>query len=200
MLGQRFGRLIVVSIGSGRSVLVKCDCGMEKEVTRSNLQGGNTNSCGCLKRKLIGDRSRTHGKRWTAEYGVWLNMRSRCFNPKNKHYKDYGGRGIKQCERWDDFSKFLEDMGERPSREHRIERRDNDGPYCPENCCWATEYEQSRNRRSTHNVTYHGVTKCLTDWQAITGIPRKQIAYRLNRGWDIEDVFNVPVIYGRNTH
>lgn len=195
-----FGRLTVISWEPGQKAKVSCICGNEKIVMRSNLRSGGTTSCGCLHKEVIGALRRTHGKRWTPEYFVWLNMRSRCMNPKNKHYKDYGGRGIKICDRWDSFSLFLEDMGSRPSPKHRIDRKDNDGSYSPENCRWVTEHFQQRNKRSNQLITHKGKTMCLVDWQNETGIPRQRIAYRIKMGWSMDDVFGVTPILGRNSH
>lgn len=88
----------------------------------------------------------THGGTYTREYRVWWDMHQRCGNPKNERYPKYGGRGISVCERWADFGLFIADMGPRPSSDHSIDRKDNDGNYEPNNCRWATRSEQQRNK------------------------------------------------------
>lgn len=116
-----------------------------------------------------------------------MGMIMRCENPKEKAWKDYGGRGIKVCDRWrDSFEAFLEDMGEPPSRDHCIERVDNNGNYEPSNCIWATMSEQLRNRRNTCFLTAFGETLCVEDWSKRYGIHRNTLKNRLDRGWDIE--------------
>lgn len=134
-----------------------------------------------------------HGMSYTVYYRTWSNIKSRCLNKNTKFYKDYGGRGIKICDRWlNSFENFYEDMGERPSNKHSLDRIDNDGDYCKENCRWATWIQQSRNSRNTRMITYKGETYCLTKWAEMLDIKYSALIYRLNKGWNVEDVFNKP--------
>lgn len=105
-----------------------------------------------------------HDSSKTRLYAIWRGMSARCYNPNNKSYKNYGGRGIKMCDEWrKSFTKFRSDMGERPTPEYTLERIDNDGDYTPENCKWATWTEQSNNRRVT--VRYKG--KLRKEWASL---------------------------------
>lgn len=154
LAGKTFGRLQVVSlIRKPRRWVCICSCGSSTEVTTNRLNSGNTKSCGCLKRSVLGDATRTHGlanSRLTGyvnrTYGIWQAMRGRCMNPNNSRWESYGGRGIKICKRWNSFENFLADMGEVPER-LTLERVNVDGDYKPSNCKWATWEEQARNKR-----------------------------------------------------
>ena len=154
LIGKVFGRLTVVSlIEKPRRWVCTCSCGVSTKVMTSRLNNGNTKSCGCLKRNVLGDATRTHGlanSRLTGyanrTYGIWQAMRGRCMNPNNSRWDSYGGRGIKICKRWDKFENFLSDMGEVPEN-LTLERKNVDGNYTPRNCKWATWEEQAKNKR-----------------------------------------------------
>jgi hypothetical protein len=128
-------------------------------------------------RKPWGHLAETHGKSRTPVYRVWQSMRNRCENPKDKRYHDYGGRGIRVCERWQKFENFYADMGE--SMGLQLDRKDNDGNYCPENCRWATRQQQQRNRRTNQLVQINGVTLCVKEWCLGYGINWDSIYVRV---------------------
>lgn len=155
--GKTFGRLTVFAKcskrGPSNSVywLCKCSCGGSARVTTHMLVHGKVRSCGCLFTEMIVKRNTTHGLCAVPEYKVWRSMHDRCGNPNKAEYVNYGGRGIKVCDRWQSFKNFYADMGSRPSSKHTIERINNDGNYEPGNCVWADRSTQCLNRRRFKN-------------------------------------------------
>lgn len=111
-------------------------------------------------------------------YHVWRGMRMRCQSPNATSYELYGGRGITICPEWDDFWTFAFDMGDRPPGT-TLDRKDNDGPYSPENCRWASAYEQQRNGANAVFLTHNGETLCVTDWSKRFGITQSAISHRI---------------------
>lgn len=197
LTGQVFGRLTVLEqAGRTKQGAVKwkclCECGTQVIVSRNNLRSGTSQSCGCLQRELQSERARTHGLSHTRTYRIWFEMQRRCGDRGHHAYKDYGGRGITVCERWQSFGAFLEDMGEAP-KGLSLDRRDNDRGYSPENCRWATQTVQCRNKRNNRLLTFEGKTQCSKAWAEELKIPRTRIEARIDRlGWSVEDALTIP--------
>lgn len=155
-IGERYGRLVITKLLPNRKCRVKCDCGNITTPNRSNVKRGLTQSCGCgeYEARLVGKNLR-HGFYGTPEYKAWSSAIQRCTNPKLRNYKDYGGRGITVVSEWKSFPNFIAAMGLRPSYKHSLDRIDNDGPYAPWNCRWATLLQQARNKRISHGRRLH---------------------------------------------
>lgn len=205
LIGRRFGRLIVVerlpNKVKGKSAWsmwrCKCDCGNHTDVLGTSLKNQKTRSCGCLHNESCsanGKKNRTHGLKSTRLYGIWHGMRLRCYTTTNKDYERYGGRGIKVCDEWQSFEPFYQwAMANGYQDALTLDRIDNDGDYCPENCRWATQKEQQNNRRSNRLITHNGETHTIAEWNRIKGFGKWVIGNRLRDGWDIGSAVDTPL-------
>jgi hypothetical protein len=174
---------------SGRLVVsARCACGLERPIQAETLRAGLSRSCGCARAALVSASKTRHGHARrganSAEFRLWASMLDRCGNPASTSFAAYGGRGIAVCDRWrGDFAAFLADMGRRPSLGHSIERINNDGPYAPENCRWATRREQGQNKRNSRHIEAFGERLSASEWARRTGLPRRTITSRLDAGF-----------------
>jgi len=179
--GRRFGRLTALgraaaSLGRSWHWRCICDCGKSVFVRQDRLCSSGTRSCGCLQR----DVAFKHGYSRSAEYKVWCGAKERCTNPRSRGFKNYGGRGIFMCPEWmSDFTVFLRDMGPRPPGMTLDRYPDNNGPYSPENCRWATAKEQNNNTRSNRALSYNGRTMTLAQWAEEMDITPQALRKRL---------------------
>lgn len=181
LTGKRFTRWTVAEWVEGKWRCV-CDCGNEALIATGTLNAGASKSCGCGHREIMRGLKTVHGGKGTPEYRIWKHMRGRCNQPNDSHYKNYGGRGIKVCERWDSFANFLADVGPRPSNDHSIERKDVNGNYEPDNVEWILKAEQARNTTKTVYVLDGGARKKLVDLALEVGVSANTMHQRVRRG------------------
>lgn len=191
LAGRVFGLLTVVRFAGRDSAKravweCRCACSAVLVVRAWNLKNGHQRSCGCMTEQWIGEANTTHGRTRTRLYTAWNAMHERCRNPKNDEFHNYGGRGIRVCERWSRFEAFLQDVGEPPTDRHTLERIETNGNYEPGNCKWATRKEQARNKRNNRLITFRGKTRSLVEWGEETGFGGSRIGNRLRIGWSIE--------------
>lgn len=209
MTGMRFVRLRVVrKDATPRMWQCICDCGVTKLVAGSNLRNGSIKSCGCLameRASAMGSnpdfiakraaKATKHGHKrrgaMSAEYRTWLGMKRRCYDEKFKDYPNWGGRGIRVCDRWNEsFDAFLSDMGSRPLG-HSIDRIDPNGHYEPGNCRWATAQQQGgENKRSNRPVEVRGETfPTMAGAARKFGVSLSKAAGRVEAGIDVDTAF-----------
>ena len=198
----KIGRLFITSMfEKQKNGIIKwycvCECGEIKKIFHFNLTRPHTQSCGCIQKENAANAQLIHGNNRrgnkSSEYHVWTSMKTRCYNENSKFYSDYGGRGIIVCDRWlHSFENFLFDMDARPSKNHTIERIENNGIYEQKNCKWATVKEQARNKRNNTRVEYGGRNRLLLEICEELGLKYKTVQQRIKRGWDINLAINTP--------
>lgn len=196
--GQKFGRLTVLKRmdridSQGRRLYeCLCECGKVTYVNSHDLKNGSTKSCGCLGAELFLSRITKHGAYKTRLYKVWGDMKNRCTNKNNDHYKDYGGRGITVCDDWMRFESFRDWAFSHGYDEYAkfgvctLDRIDVNGNYCPENCRWVDAKTQSNNKRTNVYLEFDGQRHTISEWSEITGIGKTVIRQRILSGWDVE--------------
>lgn len=166
-----------------------CDCGKEVRAATSDLQ--RRKGCGCRRGWKHGHSKRKNRHKL---YSVWQAMRQRCRNTADASYPNYGGRGITVDARWNDFTAFVADMGERPPGTD-LGRRDNDGPYSKANCEWQTRKRNLSDFRRSRHLTFRGETRHLAEWARLTGLSKACITARLARRWSVERALMTPLIH-----
>lgn len=187
-ISRRFGKRTVVTAlprsGSRLYVRCLCDCGRVDDVCLSSLVHNKANMC----RRCQGTINATsHGACRTPEYRIWGGIKTRCLNPDNDGFKNYGGRGITIHPPWiDSFPDFLAHIGKRPHPKLTVERIDNDLGYLPGNIKWATRKEQHNNKRTNHTLTFEGRTQTVARWSEEMGIPKSTILKRIKALFPIE--------------
>lgn len=202
LTGKSFSRPFYMKPIQPRQVEVICVCGKIFFTRLSALKyNGKPQSCGCLKSEILSLSHTKHGfaaknKKRHPLYGVWSNMIERCRNPNFTEYSNYGGRGIIVCDDWRLHpEKFIEwALANGWKKGLTIERKNNDSLYCPENCSCSTQKVQSRNKRTNHNITAFGETKCITDWAADSRctVTRSGMLTRFYYGWSPEKAISFP--------
>jgi hypothetical protein len=199
LLGEKFGRLDVIEQAGrerwGNTLwLCRCKCGNVTMVTGSHLRSGNTQSCGCLNNEIITKHGHRTKNEKSKTYESWAKIIQRCTNTNNKDYHRYGGRGITICAGWlESFENFLKDMGKSPTKDHSINRIDNDKGYYKENCEWATSEKQARNRRNNLFVTHDGNTRLLIELCEEYNMPYRVVWERIYKlDWSTEKSLTTP--------
>ena len=186
--GQRFGRWTVIERVNGRQWKCVCDCGTEKIVFAYNLTSGKSKSCGCYAREFRSENNSTHKMTGTRIYRIWCGMNRRCYNQNDIDYKNYGGRGITVCDEWKDFYSFyLWAINNGYKENLSIDRKDNDGNYCPDNCRWATRKEQANNTRLNRKFVYDGNEYTESQLAEVFNLNYGTFRSRLSRGWSLDE-------------
>ncbi len=197
-IGEKIGECIFMGneavVNKVRFADFRCKCGNIYRANFYNVFHLKSKSCGCVKIDNASILNKRHGLSKTPEFNIWWLMKDRCKNKSNKDYKNYGGRGISVHPSWIcSFQNFINDVGRRTSKKHQLDRIDNNGNYEPGNVRWATQKEQSENKRTNVSLTYNGETKILREWATGLGLSYSALQRRRNMGWSVEEMFTTPV-------
>lgn len=196
MTGLRFGRYTVIRRaencprGTARWECL-CDCGNTSIVDGPSLRFKRAQSCGCLAHERTAIRGTKHGLHKSKAYHAWYGMKERCEKPEHPFYKNYGGRGIIICERWQSRDNFIADMGE-PEPGLELDRIDTNGNYEPGNCRWVPKVVNMRNRTNTIFLEHNGVRRPLAEWAEMLGVHPGVLRSRIRCGWPIERIVTEP--------
>jgi len=194
---DKYNRLTIIKEVQGvnnkkRKFQCKCDCWNIKDIDLENLKSWHTRSCWCISKEkniVWGINHKTHWMHWTKIYNIWAWLKKRCNNIDYRDYKYYGWRWITYDKKWEKFEWFYKDMKEWYSVKLSIDRIDNNWNYSKENCRWATDIQQARNKRN--NVLYKW--KCISQWCEELWINRHTFTSRLRYGWTIEKALFTPI-------
>lgn len=209
-IGKKYAHLTIISevptkANELRKVICRCDCGTEKIYYLGNVLVGHTQSCGCFHKEYLREKQTVHCDSKSRLYEVWLNIKRRCYSEKCNCYKNYGGRGIKVCPEWHDFTIFKEwaiTHGYAEDAEFMqctLDRIDVNGDYCPENCRWVNALQQGNNKRNNRWITFEGETHTVSQWARIKNINYTTLFSRLfYHGWSIKEALTIsPKIGGK---
>jgi len=197
--GAKFGRWTVVEYVEHDKnykaiYLCVCQCGEIKKVCENNLKSGKSRSCGCLKRECSKKLMTTHDLSGHPIFSIWMGIKKRCTTPTAQNYKYYGGRGISFCKEWIDFMNFYNwAICSGWEEGLSIDRIDNDGNYCPENCRWVTHIEQCNNTRKNLMLTASSKTQTLSQWARELSCSVQTLHSRIRSGWDVEKALTTPI-------
>jgi len=185
LAGKRFGKLEAVEYVKGSRWICKCDCGATTVVTTVKLTSGHTQTCGGHSRARP-----TAIKDFTPSmyslYQRWTSLRSRCNNPDDHAYENYGGRGVTYDPRWDMFEVFLAEVGIPSNLKHQLDRIDNDKGYFKGNVRWVPQQKNLNNKRTNRSLTHDGRTQTIAEWAEELNIHYRTLNNRINRGWDVQ--------------
>jgi hypothetical protein len=203
LTGQKFGRLTVLGLDRVESKKTywkcMCECNNEISVRSDQLRRSWTKSCGCLQRDVTKKTAKyinyKHGESKTRLYGIWTNMKSRCYREHDDWYSEYGGRGITICNEWiNDYVVFRNwALSHGYMNNLTIDRKDVNGNYEPNNCRWATLKEQANNTRYNHLMSYNGKTQTMSQWADELGIGFGALMARSRRNWTDEQIITTPL-------